>query len=648
MIENFNKEIIFITRLPRGIKILIAIIFDAICCILSIWIAYYLRLGEFSPFLKITGVASLLSLLFSIPIFTFFGLYKAIFRYSGLRSLFAVIKAIFCYAFIFFGFILQTKIPGIPRTIGLIQPLILLIFIGSWRMILAYFLSGGYQKQFYRNNIQNVLVYGAGEAGRQLFKAMQGSNVINIKGFIDDDISKQGYYVDEKPVISNDRLKKFISYNNISLILLAIPSVGRSRRNEIIKNLRYLNIEVRTIPSISDLAKGDASITDFFALDIDDLLGREEVEASSYLMKKNITGKVILVSGAGGSIGSELCLQSINLNPEKILLIENSEYALYSITSKLNEIINKLSLRNIEIIPLLANVQDEKRMNNIISIWKPFIIFHAAAFKHVPIVEYNLVEGIKNNSIGSLKLAEVAIKNKTPYFVFISTDKAVRPTNIMGATKRLAEISLQAIFYNQVKGLKNNKFTKISIVRFGNVLESSGSVIPKFREQIKKGGPITLTDLKITRYFMTIKEAAQLVIQSSAMAKGGEVFLLDMGNPVKIYDLALKMIELTGHSLKDEFNPYGDIEIKLTGLRPGEKLYEELLLSGNPCPTKHSKIFRSKEPYIKWNELEPKLNYLKIYLKDNDHRNLLRILKEIVKDYSPEKGIVDYTFTKIE
>ena len=648
MVENLNREMIFITRLPRLIKIIIAILFDSICCILSSWFAYYLRLGFFASSFEKIGLVYLLSLLISIPIFMGFGLYKAIFRYSGLPALFTVIKAIFFYTLIFFGFILQAKIPGIPRTIGLIQPLILLFFIGSWRMITAYLLSGAFQKRFNRFNIKNVLVYGAGEAGRQLFKAIQGSNEINIIGFIDDDISKQGYYLDGKPVISYEKIDNFISYKNISLILLAIPSVGRTRRNQIIKNLSHLNIELRTIPSILDLAKGDASITDFFALDIDDLLGRDEVEPSSYLMKKNITGKIILVSGAGGSIGSELCLQSINLYPKKILLVENSEYALYLITSRLNQLINKLRLKDIEIIPLLANVQDEKRINKIVSIWKPSIIFHAAAYKHVPIVEHNLIEGIKNNSIGTLKFAQVAINNKIPNFVFISTDKAVRPTNIMGATKRLAEISLQAIFHKQIEDLKNNKFTKISMVRFGNVLESSGSVIPIFREQIKNGGPITLTDFNITRYFMTIKEAAQLVIQSSSMAKGGEVFLLDMGKPVKIYDLALKMIELSGHSLKDDLNHNGDIEIKITGLRPGEKLYEELLLSGNPSATKHSKIFRSIEPFIKWFELEPKLDDLNNYLKENDHKNILRLLKEIVKDYSTEKGIVDYTFTNIE
>tara|TARA_B100001248_G_scaffold253794_1_gene231456 strand:- start:1117 stop:3063 length:1947 start_codon:yes stop_codon:yes gene_type:complete len=648
MIENIKKEIIFIKRLPRAIKIFMAIMIDASCCILSIWLAYYLRLGVFVSFFEKTGIACLLSLCFSIPIFIAFGLYRAIFRYSGLPALFTVFKAILIYALIFFGFITQTRMLFIPRTIGLIQPLILLLLIVSWRMLLAYLLSGAYQKQFNRFNIKNVLVFGAGEAGRQLYKAMQGSNEINIKGFIDDDVSKQGFYLDGKPVISNDKLENFISYKNISLILLAIPSVERTRRNEIIKNLRHLNIEVRTIPSISELAKGSASITDFFALDIDDLLGRDEVEASSYLMKKNIKGKVILVSGAGGSIGSELCLQAVNLNPTKILLIENSEYALYLITSRLNELMNKLSLRDIEIVPLLANVLDEKRINNIISIWKPYIIFHTAAYKHVPIVEHNLIEGIKNNSIATLKLAKIAINNETPNFVFISTDKAVRPTNIMGASKRLAEISLQAIFHNQIKDFNKNNFTKISMVRFGNVLESSGSVIPIFREQIKNGGPITLTDLNITRYFMTIKEAAQLVIQSSALAKGGEVFLLDMGKPVKIYDLAIKMIELSGHSLKDELNPNGDIEIEITGLRPGEKLYEELLLSGNPSVTKHSKIFRSKEPFIKWFELEPKLNDLNYYLKDNDYVNIIRILKEIIKDYSSEKVIVDYTFPKNE
>ena len=424
--------------------------------------------------------------------------------------------------------------------------------------------------------------------------------------------------------------------------MLALPSVPKKKRNTIIRNLTKYKIAIRSIPEISEIAKGERLITEFVDLDIDDLLDRVEVEPFQPLMKKNICNKTILVTGSGGSIGSELCRQIIRLRPRILLLVEISEYALYTIHSELEQI----KTSEIEILPLIGSVQDKRRMEEIISIWKPATIYHAAAYKHVPIVEYNLIEGLKNNVLGTFELAKLASINKVSNFVFISTDKAVRPTNIMGATKRLAELCLQALNneYNQPSIDNNN--TKFSIVRFGNVLDSSGSVIPKFRDQIKKGGPLTLTHQEITRYFMTITEAAQLVIQAGALSQGGDVFILDMGQPIKIYDLAVRMVELSGLAVKDKLNKKGDIEIQITGLRPGEKLYEELLLSNNPSTTKHPKIFRSEEPFIEYSKLEKEINSLKKLIMENDLESIRKKLKNVVTDYFPNSKIVDHTFMK--
>ena len=486
------------------------------------------------------------------------------------------------------------------------------------------------------------MVYGSGEAGRQLVKAIQESTEISIKGFLDDDLNKQGCFIDGKRIYDPSNLSDLILKKKISLILLAIPSIPRKKRNEIIRHLLNYKIAVRTIPDISNLASGKSLITEFLDLDIDDLLGRIEVEPFPSLMKKNINSKTILVTGAGGSIGSELCRQIIKLKPNKLLLVEISEYALYSIHSELEPLKSSVT----EIIPLIGSVQDKQRMGKIMKIFQPATIYHAAAYKHVPIVEHNLIEGLKNNLLGTHELSKLAIENNVNNFVFISTDKAVRPTNIMGATKRLAELCLQALDKRDLDLTKDIKSTKFSIVRFGNVLDSSGSVIPKFRDQIKNGGPITLTHKNINRYFMTITEAAQLVIQAGAMAKGGDVFVLDMGNPIRIYDLAVKMIQLSGLSLRNDSNLKGDIEIQITGLRPGEKLYEELLLSKNPIKTNHPKIFRSKEPFIIYEKLSNEINVLKKLIDDNDIENILKMLKKIVIDYNPNGQIMDHTFIR--
>ena len=638
-IEIF-KSINNLLNLPRFIKRLSAFSLDLFCCVFSVWFSYYLRLGYLIPLSERGFDALIISIIISLPIFLIFGLYKNILRYSGLYSLLNVSKAISLYGIFYLTLISVIGVNSIPRTIGLIQPLLLLFLIISWRILFRYLLINLNNKISTKKDFIKALVYGSGVAGRQLVKAMQESKEIAIKGFLDDDENKQGYVIDGKRIYSPKNLKNLLIKNNISLVLLAIPSIPRKRRNEIIKNLLHYKIAVRTIPNISNLASGKSMITEFLELDINDLMGRFEVEPFQNLMKKNNFDKTILVTGAGGSIGSELCRQIINQKPKKILLIEISEYALYKIHQELNQV----KPDETELIPLIGSVQDIPRMREIISIFKPFIIYHAAAYKHVPIVEHNLIEGLKNNLIGTFELANLALKKKVSNFVFISTDKAVRPTNIMGASKRLAELSLQALHDKNITEEYTN--TKFSIVRFGNVLESSGSVIPKFREQIKNGGPITLTHKDITRYFMTIPEASQLVIQAGAMAKGGDVFVLDMGEPIKIYDLAIKMVELSGLTVKNFSQTKGDIEIKITGLRPGEKLFEELFLSKNPIKTKHPKIFRSKEPFIAHEKLIQEIQLLKKLMEENDLENILKTLKTIVIDYAPNSKIIDHTFIK--
>ena len=638
--SKISNSINILLNLPRSIKTFIAISIDFTCCVFSVWFSFYLRLGNLISLSERGSFTLFLSIIISLPIFWIFGLYKNIFRYSGLHSLLIVTKAISIYGILYGTTFTLFGVNGVPRTIGLIQPLCLLFLIISWRLIVRFLLLNSNYIEDKKKDVIKALVYGAGEAGIRVVKAIQENKEISVKGFLDDDIRKQGFLIDGKRIYSPNKLKKLIERKGISLILLALPSISSKKRNSIIRNLLHFKIVVRTIPDISNLASGKSLITEMLDLNIDDLLGRIEVKPFHLLMRKNIFDKTILVTGAGGSIGSELCRQIINLEPKKLILVEISEYALYSIQSELEN----LKYSSIEIISIIASIQDIKRMNEILSIFKPATIYHAAAYKHVPIVEHNLIEGLKNNFIGTFELAKLAVKNEVSNFVFISTDKAVRPTNVMGTTKRLAELCLQALNDNLLN--KESKITKFAIVRFGNVLDSSGSVIPKFREQIKKGGPITLTDREITRYFMTITEASQLVIQAGAMTKGGDVFVLDMGKPIKIYDLAVRMIELYGLSVKNISGSKGDIEIKITGLRPGEKLYEELLLSKNPIKTKHPKIFKSKEPFIKYQELNKEIINLEKLMQKNDLEKILIILKKIVCDYSPNSKIIDYTFIK--
>ena len=482
-------------------------------------------------------------------------------------------------------------------------------------------------------NKTNVLIYGAGSAGRQLLTSLESNLEMKVVGFLDDDPQFHRQKILGQTVYDPLNIDKLINKKNIEIVLLALPSITRQKRNQIINNLNKYKIIVKTLPSIQDIVEGKVSISDIKDLTIDDLLNREQVQPNLELLSKNITSKVVMVTGAGGSIGSELSRQIIKLNPKTLILVELSEFALYKINEDLKNI-NK----SIKIIPLLINIQNKTKIEHVFNTFNIDTVYHAAAYKHVPLVEENITESVKNNVFGTFILAEAALKYNVSNFVLISSDKAVRPTNIMGATKRLAEICVQSLYDNQ------NQQSKFAIVRFGNVLQSSGSVIPKFKQQIKEGGPLTLTHPDVTRYFMTITEASQLVIQAGAMAEKCEVYVLDMGESVKIKDLINKMIRLSGLSIKNDKNLDGDIEIKITGLRPGEKLYEELLLGDNPQKTYHEKIQKAQDPFISFSKLKIDLDHLLNLIEDNKVEDVKNVLSKLVTSYQSNSEIVDHSY----
>lgn len=630
--------------IPRPAKRALVMSLDISLCVLTVWLAYYLRLGEFIGFSRNgqwgmgASWAAAASIALALPLFVVSGLYRAIFRYSGWPALLAVARAVGIYALLYASIFTAIGVPGVPRTVGIIQPILLLLFVGASRALARVWLGDQYLSILKRASRPKALVYGAGSTGRQLAAAMINSHEMQVVGFLDDDDRLHGHVLNGQPIYSPSDLDNLATTLNISDVLLAMPSLSRKRRNELLEQISSAHVAVRTLPSVTDLAQGKVSVSDLRELDIDDLLGRDPVAPNHILLAKNIVDKVVMVTGGGGSIGSELCRQILAVAPAKLLLIEQSEFALYAIHQELEQ---KLAGRGTVLVPLLASVQDDQRMREIMATWHPDTVYHAAAYKHVPLVEHNPAEGIKNNVLGTLRTAQAAAESGVSDFVLISTDKAVRPTNIMGASKRLAELVLQALG-------ATNSGTKFSMVRFGNVLGSSGSVVPKFRQQIRDGGPITLTHPEITRYFMTIPEASQLVIQAGAMAKGGDVFVLDMGEPVKIIDLAQRMIELSGVTLKDEQNPDGDIEIEITGLRPGEKLYEELLIGDNPKPTLHPRIMKAHEEFIPWAVLEPKLNALTTALNSNDVGVIRRMMEGLVTGFTPSDEIVDWVYLEQE
>ena len=646
MKQPLFKLAVPILALPRAAKRFVALSVDLGLCVLTVWLAFYLRLGEFVALSGTALWAVAASVGIALPIFVVSGLYRAIFRYSGWPALLAVARAVGIYGLLYASVFTAVGVAGVPRTVGIIQPILLLLFVGASRALARIWLGDQYLSILKRASRPKVLIYGAGTTGRQLAAAMANSHEMQVAGFLDDDERLQGHVLNGLPIYNPADLDNLVTLLNISDVLLAMPSLSRKRRNEILSQICVARVAVRTLPSVTDLAQGKVSISNLRELDIDDLLGREPVTPNHILLAKNIVGKVVLVTGAGGSIGSELCRQILAVSPAKLLLIEQSEFALYAIHQELEEKLAVLDkAMSPVLLPLLASVQDDDRMREIMSTWLPDTVYHAAAYKHVPLVEHNPAAGIKNNVLGTLRTAQAAAENGVSDFVLISTDKAVRPTNVMGASKRLAEMSLQALAAMQA-GIPN--ITKFSMVRFGNVLGSSGSVVPKFRQQIRDGGPITVTHPEVTRYFMTIPEAAQLVIQAGAMAKGGDVFVLEMGKPVKIIDLARRMVELSGLTVKDEQNPEGDIAIDVTGLRPGEKLYEELLIGDNPQPTVHPRIMKAHEEFIPWDEFEAKLTAMEMALNVNDVGVIRLMLQQLVTGYIPRDDIVDWVYLEQE
>lgn len=631
--KNF---VVPVLGLPRLIKSFIVASVDLGLCVLTVWLALYLRLGEFVSLTGNALGATIVSIVLGLPIFVLSGLYRAIFRYSGWPALITVARAISIYGVLFASVYTAVGVQGVPRTVGIIQPILLLLFIGLSRAVARIWLGDQYQSILKYANRSKVLVYGAGNTGRELVRSIENSPEMQVVGFIDDDDRLCGHVLNGQPIYGLDDLDNLVNTINVSVVLLAMPSISRKRRNKILSQIRNARVAVRTLPSMADLVKGNVSIADLRELDIDDLLGREPVIPNHILLSVCTRGKVVMVTGAGGSIGSELCRQIMAVGPSKLLMVDQSEFSLYVIHQHLLE-----SFPGFDsvLVPLLGSVQDEDRMREVMSTWRPNTVYHAAAYKHVPIVEHNMAEGIKNNVFGTLAAALAAADNQVSDFVLISTDKAVRPTNVMGASKRLSEMVLQALAVTAIK-------TKFSMVRFGNVLDSSGSVVPKFRQQIRGGGPITVTHPEIVRYFMTISEASQLVIQSGAMTKRGDVFVLDMGQPVKIFDLARRMIELSGLTVKDDTHPTGDIAIEIVGLRPGEKLYEELLMGENPESTLHPRIMRAHEEFLPWEQLEPQLKNLEIALGVNDIGAIRLLMQTLVTGYTPIDEIVDWVYTK--
>jgi FlaA1/EpsC-like NDP-sugar epimerase len=619
-----------ILNLDRVSKRAIALVADSALCVATVAAAYFLRLDHWVYPVGTQWLSYAGALILSIPLFTSFGLYRAIFRYAGWGALMAVVRACAVYGIIYSAVFSVVGVVGVPRTIGIIQPLLLFLAIGASRAVTRYWLGGGYHALMRIGAQRRVLIYGAGSAGRQLAAGLATSDEMQIVGFVDDDPTLQGSVLNGKRIYSPEGLDQLIAKLNVADLLLAIPSASRSRRNAILELVRPTVASIRTLPGLADLAHGRVTVNDLRELDIEDLLGRDAVAPNQLLLAKNIAEKTVLVTGAGGSIGSELCRQILQLRPKTLLLLEQSEFNLYTIHLELEQLSANVDLAGVQLLPLLGSVQDEARIDSILSAWKPDTIYHAAAYKHVPLVEHNPAEGVRNNVFGTLNMAQLAKKHAVRDFVLISTDKAVRPTNIMGATKRVAEQILQAL-------AAEGGGTRFSMVRFGNVLGSSGSVVPLFRRQIKAGGPITITHEEITRYFMTIPEAAQLVIQAGAMAVGGEVFVLDMGDPVRIVDLARRMIELSGLSLHDRENPHGDIRIEVVGLRPGEKLYEELLIGNNPTPTGHPLILKAREDFLNLECVIAYTDRLWIAIAANADTAIYEQLRAAVPGFLPEE-----------
>ena len=593
----------------------------------------------------------------AIPLFIRYGMYRAVMRYFGNDALIEIIKAVSLSSLILgiFVYWYSNHETVVPRSIIFNYWWLSMIMIGGLRLAMRQFFLGDWFTAAQHmpftsreNGLTKVAIYGAGAAGNQLVAALRMGRVMRPVAFIDDDADIADRVISGLQVYKPKHIQQMIEATGAQEILLAIPSSNRGRRREILGLLEGFPLHVRTVPGFMDLASGRVKVDDIQEVDIADLLGRDSVPAQGELLEHCIKGQSVLVTGAGGSIGSELCRQIFNLRPTTLLLFEHSEFNLYSILSELEQRVARESLP-IRLLPILGSVRNQAKLLDIMKAWHVDTVYHAAAYKHVPMVEHNIAEGVLNNVVGTLYTAQAALQAGVSNFVLISTDKAVRPTNVMGSTKRLAELTLQAlsrelapVLFGDKSNISRVNKTRFTMVRFGNVLGSSGSVIPLFHKQIKAGGPLTVTHPKITRYFMTIPEAAQLVIQAGSMGQGGDVFVLDMGEPVKIFELAEKMVHLSGFSVRSEKNPHGDIAIEFTGLRPGEKLYEELLIGDNVVSTPHPMIMSANEDHLAWDVLKVKLAELVAAVEADDYPRVRQMLRDTVSGYAPEGEIVDW------
>lgn len=642
-------------RLPRGRKRLLQVTTDVLLIWAALWLAFFVRLEDASQIHPFGGHAwvFLLAPAVTIPFFITMGLYRAVLRFVGRHALLTIFRAVTIASAVFLAVILvlPPQDPLVPRSVPFIYWSLAMLLLGGLRLMMRHYFIGDWLAPANSSDLpperERVAIYGAGSAGNQLLQALRVDRSTKPVAFIDDDPSLWGTVVDGLPVYAPADIGKMLKSTGAQQVLLAVPSVPRQRRHEILALLEPYPVHVRTLPGFKGLVTGEIRVTDLQEVDIADLLGRDQVEPDLTLFEHCIRGQSVMVTGAGGSIGSELCRQIVTSGPRVLVLFEHSEFALYSIHRELEKLVQDNGYV-VELVAILGSVRNSGRMLDALHAWSVDTVYHAAAYKHVPIVEHNIAQGFFNNTIGTLHAAQSAMRAGVRNFVLISTDKAVRPTNVMGCTKRLAEMVLQALsmerepmlFHERDVGRVDNH-TRFTMVRFGNVLGSSGSVIPLFREQIRSGGPVTVTDPGITRYFMTIPEAAQLVIQAGSMGEGGDVFVLDMGEPVRIVDLAERMVHLSGLSVRSASNPQGDIEIQFSGLRPGEKLYEELLIGANVMPTAHSMIMRANEDCIAWPELTQGLDDIVRAIKDGDYIQVRKLLKRLVSGYTPDERIVD-------
>lgn len=622
---QLTSGVLWAARLPRPTRKLFTVAMDVWLAVFATWIAWSLRVGYWQLTDDGQRYVILGAILLWLPISFFRGTYASLIRFSGGHTMggLAVTAAIFTIPMV--SIFMIVGVPGVPRTMGLLHPIVFLSLLGITRLIIRFMLTEALQSDQLEIPRRLVCIYGAGWAGKQLAVALRHEPGVKLAAFVDDDKRLKGQVIDGVRVFHSNDLDRLIKDTELAEVYLAIPSASRARRRQIISELTDYPVQVRSLPSIGQLIDGEVKLADLSEIVIEDLLGRDPVPPRQDLLATTIADKIVMVTGAGGSIGSELARQIIAQRPVRLILVEMSELGLYSIERELSDLKSVYGME-LEIIPELANIADRNTISRLMARYRPQTVYHAAAYKHVPLVEANPLAGIRNNIIGTLNTAQAARTEGAEKFILVSTDKAVRPTNIMGATKRVCEMILQA-FAQQGGG------TCFSMVRFGNVLGSSGSVVPLFKQQIANGGPITLTDRRVTRYFMTIPEAAGLVIQAGSMARGGEVFVLDMGDSVEIIDLARRMIHLSGLTVRDDETPDGDIEIREVGLRSGEKLYEELLIGDSPSPTEHPRVLQARERFLGWDMLEPKLCSLAISLGEGDAEQAVAVVKQLVPEH---------------